>query len=89
MNNIPPQIAEKIGRNLHLEQHHPLNIIKAKIENYCNEYAKKYNQSSFDLYDKESPIAHVKNCFDDLLVPPDHVSRSRRDTYYIDDQHVI
>lgn len=29
-NNIPESIVEKVGRNLHLQQHHPLNIIKRR-----------------------------------------------------------
>lgn len=29
-NNIPPQIIEKIGTNLHLNSNHPLGIIKEK-----------------------------------------------------------
>jgi phenylalanyl-tRNA synthetase alpha chain len=37
---IPKTIAEKIGKNLHLRDNHPLNLIKQKIEGYfgkiCN-----------------------------------------------------
>jgi hypothetical protein len=29
-NNIPPSIIEKVGRNLHLRDSHPLGIIKSK-----------------------------------------------------------
>ena len=29
-NNIPPQIIEKIGINLHTQENHPLGIIKTK-----------------------------------------------------------
>ena len=31
-NNIPDGIVDKVGRNLHLKQHHPLNIIKRRLE---------------------------------------------------------
>lgn len=31
----------------------------------------------------------ITNNFDDLLIPPDHVSRSPIDTYYVDDQRVL
>lgn len=31
----------------------------------------------------------IKNNFDDLLIPEDHVSRSPIDTYYVDDQNVL
>jgi phenylalanyl-tRNA synthetase alpha subunit len=88
LNNVPSAIESKIGRNLHLMANHPLNIIKNKIEKYCNDYAAANNQSKFTIYDKESPVADTKNCFDDLLVPPDHCSRSRSDTYYLTDKLV-
>lgn len=86
--NIPNLIEDKIGLNLHKKQNHPLNIIKNKIENYCNEYATKNKQSSFLIHDNEIPITNTKNCFDDLLVPVDHISRSRSDTYYINETMV-
>ena len=35
--NVSESIAAKIGSNLHLKQHHPLHIIKTKIESYFDE----------------------------------------------------
>lgn len=32
--NVSESIAAKIGVNLHQQKHHPLNIIKTKIEGY-------------------------------------------------------
>mmetsp|Transcript_15892 Transcript_15892/g.23935 ORF Transcript_15892/g.23935 Transcript_15892/m.23935 type:complete len:405 (+) Transcript_15892:49-1263(+) len=89
MNNVSTVVAEKVGRNLHLQPNHPLHIIKTKVESYCQEYSIQNKQSQFSIFDKESPIADTKSCFDDLLVPPDHVSRSRSDTYYIDESTVL
>ncbi len=83
LNNVPPAIADKVGINLHLTANHPLNIVKRKVEDYCNHYAAANSQSLFTLYDNECPVADVKSCFDDLLVPKDHCSRSRSDTYYV------
>jgi phenylalanyl-tRNA synthetase alpha chain len=34
-------------------------------------------------------MVSTKHCFDDLLIPPDHVSRSYSDTYYIDADHCL
>ena len=55
-----------------------------------------YNDSSFDLiikagphrprgkfFDTEKPVVSTVECFDKLRVPPDHVSRSPSDTYYV------
>jgi phenylalanyl-tRNA synthetase alpha chain len=36
----------------------------------------------FKLFDGLEPHVPVKACFDDLLVPPDHVNRRLTDTYY-------
>lgn len=31
----------------------------------------------------------IEQNFDELLIPPDHVSRQPSDTYYVDDQRVL
>lgn len=36
-----------------------------------------------------SPIVSIENNFDVLNVPKDHVSRSKSDTYYINDTHLL
>ena len=87
--NITPNILEKVGRNLHLIDKHPLGIIKGKIEEYFNKYTVEKGQQAFEVFDKMSPYVNVKNCFDDLRVGPDHVSRRPSDTYYVDEKHVL
>jgi len=79
-NNITPAIVSKVGRNLHLQPNHPLNTIKTIIENHFNA---THDDEPFSLHDDLSPIVSTQHCFDDLLIPPDHVSRSPSDTYYI------
>lgn len=39
--------------------------------------------ASFRVFDRLSPFVSTKRNFDDLLVPADHVSRRRSDTYYV------
>ena len=78
--NVPINIQEKIGRNLHLLPHHPLSILKKKVELY---FKTLENEPSFALFDSLSPIVSTTQCFDDLLTPKDHVSRSIQDTYYL------
>lgn len=36
-----------------------------------------------------NPLVSVKECFDDLEIPPDHVSRRVTDTYYKDKANVL
>jgi len=43
----------------------------------------------FDVFDDSSPIVHIQQNFDDLLIPKDHVSRHKSDTYYIDDDYLL
>ena len=81
--NITPVILEKVGRNLHRNDKHPLGIIKSKIEEYCNQYTKEKSQTAFEIFDNLSPLVNTKNCFDDLRVGPDHPSRRQSDTYYV------
>lgn len=94
--NVTDSILSKVDRKLHLIKNHPLNIIKQRIEEYCNEYAKeKYKKTaenkseSFQLFDDLSPVVGVKECFDDLLVQETHVSRQSTDTYYLAPDKVL
>lgn len=59
------------------------------VEDFCAQHAaSRYPCSSFRIFDQESPVVSTQSCFDDLLVPPDHVSRGLSDTYYINDTTV-
>ena len=66
-----------------MQKNHPLNIIKGTIERHFNSADEPSRQ--FKVFDDLDPAVPVKHCFDDLLIPPDHVSRSPSDTYYLDD----
>lgn len=90
-NNIASSILEKVGRKLHLQKDHPLNIIKTMIEEYCNNYALKNSNGTykFQLYDDINPIVDTKSCFDDLRVDKNHISRKPSDTYYLNENTVL
>lgn len=81
--NIPETIASRIGTNLHLQPKHPLNTIKTIIEDYWQQ------RNGFVTRDDLDPIVPTMNNFDSLLIPPDHVSRSKSDTYYFDKETVL
>lgn len=87
--NISPSIASKVGANLHLQKHHPLNIIKSKIEQYFHELHTTKGHPKYSFFDSLSPVVSVQNCFDDMLVPQDHVSRRPTDTYYVNPRTVL
>mmetsp|Transcript_2105 Transcript_2105/g.7522 ORF Transcript_2105/g.7522 Transcript_2105/m.7522 type:complete len:453 (+) Transcript_2105:172-1530(+) len=83
-NNITDNIYEKIGRNLHKTPNHPLNIIRNVIYEYFDT-----NQPGFSKLDDLYPIVTTEMNFDQVLVPKDHVSRSKNDTYYVNNDNVL
>ncbi|KAL5719394.1 phenylalanine--tRNA ligase [Ranunculus cassubicifolius] len=84
-NNVPDAIFSKLGLQLHRRDQHPLGILKNAIYDY---FDKNYS-TEFVKFDDLCPIVSVKQNFDDVLVPADHVSRNYNDTYYIDAQTVL
>lgn len=90
MTNISPSIISKMNRNLHLQKHHPLEITKSKIRDhfYAN-YRSRSGGCIFASVDNLNPIVTVEQNFDSLLVPKDHVSRSKIDNYYVNSEYVL
>jgi len=88
-NNISLNVSGKVGTSLHRVANSPLCITRRKIEDYLNKFHQERNLEPFAIFDNLSPIVDTQSCFDDLLVPPDHVSRSPSDTYYIDDELLL
>lgn len=78
ISNATAGIIEKVGKNLHLRQQHPLNLVKRRIEGY---FAVSGNPMT--VFDAFPPQVSTEDCFDRLLVPEDHVSRSFSDTFYL------
>lgn len=85
MSNVPKSILEKLDVKLHKKQNHPIAIIK----NVIYEWFKDNFNNEFKTFDDENNIVTIVNNFDLLLIPKDHVSRKKTDTYYIDEQHVL
>merc|ERR1719258_160116 len=83
-NNVPPHIAALVGRDLHLIENHPIFIIRQKIQDYFASLDTEYM-----IFNGEDPIVTTTQCFDDLLIPPEHPGRQPSDTYYIDDKTLL
>lgn len=81
--NLSQNIASRVGTNLHLQPKHPLNTIKTIIEDYWE------SRNGFTIRDNMDPVVPTANNFDSLLIPPNHVSRSMSDTYYLDKETVL
>lgn len=85
LSNIPQSIRTKIGSCLHNRKNHPIRIIKDLIYKYFDEKSGNY----FVKFDDFACQVKVKDNFDLLLIPKDHPSRSKSDTYYIDNETVL
>ena len=93
--NIPPKILDLVDRKPHIDEHHPLGIISHKIREffqnpdvYKSDLQQKHKKA-FKIFDNTNPITTCQKNFDDLLIPPDHVSRKRSDTYYITEEILL
>ncbi|KAI5800025.1 hypothetical protein EDC01DRAFT_703792 [Geopyxis carbonaria] len=80
--NLPPHITSALPRKLHLQPSHPLSITRALIE-------RRFPAPLYTAHNTLSPIVSVAQNFDSLGFPPDHVGRSRTDTYYINASTVL
>jgi phenylalanyl-tRNA synthetase alpha chain len=80
MSNVPAGVAALVGRNLHKQPLHPLNIVSRRIQNHFRD---------FKVFDDLAPQVSVAQCFDQLNVPQDHISRKPSDTFYLDALHVL
>ena len=102
--NVTERVRSLVGRNLHRESAHPITTVKNLVHESFNKSMEMvdgqcgigHHQSNtkemakaYELFDSFEPIVTTKACFDDLLVPKDHVSRSYSDTFYIDEHHVL
>ncbi|KAA0164312.1 hypothetical protein FNF28_03943 [Cafeteria roenbergensis] len=91
-NNVPESVKAKVGMDLHHRPSHPLTTIKAGIADaFASLPAGEGGiaRPKFKLFDDESPIVTVKQNFDDLLAPPDHVMRQPSDTFYVDEERLL
>lgn len=88
--NITPKIISKLGRNLHQHQKHPLGHMKRRITNYFYKaYTNNVGNPLFSVFDNLNPIVSTYQNFDSLLIPKDHVSRSKTDCYYVNQGTIL
>lgn len=85
LTNVTSNIIKHVGKNLHLKQRHPINNIREIIEKSIDSTSSK----PFVKYNNFNPVVTVKQNFDDLGFPKNHPGRSKSDTYYINDSHLL
>lgn len=91
INNITPNILSHMNARLLHQPNHPLQIIKTRIaEHFKQQFpAEGEGKSEFKLFDDLHPVVSAEQCFDDLLIPADHVGRQPSDTYYVNPEVVL
>lgn len=80
--NIPQSIIEKTNRILYKQKTHPLSLLKNKLITFLT-------FKDFQLFENFIPIVTPKSNFDDLLIPPAHISRTRTDSFFINSSHLL
>ncbi len=82
--NVTPHILRHVGRNLHRVSKHPLCIIKERVvHHFHTTYVNRVGNALYAHFDDVPPVVSTEQNFDSLLVAPDHVTRSKKDNYYI------
>lgn len=82
--NIPVSVQQKLGRHLINKTNHPLGIVWGAVQAYMSS-----QEGPCRFFDQEVPVVGTQQCFDDLLVHPEHPSRSPSDTYFVNSDMVL
>lgn len=82
--NVTSSIVDLTDRSLHLQEWHPVGILREVIEEKLNS-----TDGAFLAYNEFKPVVSVFENFDSLGFPLDHPGRSKSDTYYINESHLL
>lgn len=88
--NITSNLLSFVGRNIFLQEYHPLSLLRQRIVNFM--YKRFVNRSKnplFSVYDQLSPVVTLEQNFDSLLVPENHVSRKISESYYLNSKYML
>jgi len=90
MTNIGPKIQSLTAKKLHQSPKHPLNHIKGRLVNFLQKkYVNNRGNPLFSIYEDLDCVVSIEQNFDELLVPKDHVSRSKSDSYYLNKSYML
>ncbi|XP_044763272.1 probable phenylalanine--tRNA ligase, mitochondrial [Coccinella septempunctata] len=88
--NVTDKILSHLGRNLHVQKGHPLGMVSQRVVDYFyTAFRNTRGNPQFSMWDNLSPVVSVEQNFDSLLIPPDHISRSKSDCYYLNRQYLL
>lgn len=88
--NVTPKINSYVGRNIYLQKHHPISIVRQQIVNYFYKtFVNTKGNPLFSVFDNQHPVVTVAQNFDNLLIPSDHPSRAKSDCYYVNQGQLL
>lgn len=88
--NLKPRIKSYLNRNIYLQEHHPLSIIRKRIVDYFyKSFITNRGNPLFSVVDNLSPIVTLEQNFDSLLIPDDHISRQKSDSFYLNRDYML
>ncbi|ODV90088.1 hypothetical protein CANCADRAFT_101103 [Tortispora caseinolytica NRRL Y-17796] len=82
--NVTEAVLSHVNRRLHLNDSHPIGILRSIVETRFRSLPGNYS-----FHNDLDPVVSVKQNFDSLGFPEDHVGRSRNDTYYFNKDTVL
>lgn len=88
--NVTEKIASYLGKNIYLQPHHPLSLVRRRIIDYFYKtFVNRRGNPLFSVHENLSPIVSVNQNFDSLLIPKDHPSRLKTDCYYVNENYLL
>lgn len=87
--NVTPKIIDNATRRLHDKEFHPLRFVSDRIRHFFKDKVPEGIGYKYDEFRFDCPVVTTVDNFDSLLVPEDHVSRSKSDTYYVNSNHLF
>ena len=80
--NVSQSHLPKLNIQLYKQPNHPIALIFSKLQLILK-------AQDFIIFQDFNPVVTVKENFDDLLFPPEHVGRKMSDTYFISKSHLL
>lgn len=87
--NITPRVLSLMSRRLYEQRENPLFLVSERIRNFFKENQSRDTGYKYDEFKYHSPVVSTEDNFDSLLIPKNHVSRSKSDTYYVNSKYLF
>ena len=87
--NLTPKVLELAERKIYCQQSNPLYLVSERIRHFFKQNEYQDVGYEYDEFCYPSPVVTHEDNFDSLLIPKNHVSRSKSDTYYVNSKHLF